>query len=598
MPLLICLLVCYRGLFCWFQQDDFSWLRMEMHSVADFRRLLLEPFAQGTIRPLSERFFFLLFRKLFDLHAFPYRLFVFLTQFANLLLLTAILRRLTGSRPAAATGALVWAVNIALLYPLAWTSTYNQILCSFFYLAALLLFLRHVETGRWSFYFWQGGAFLLGFGALEIIVAYPFVLLVYCLLLARRHAWKALPLLIPSALYTVLHLWFIPRATTGPYALHFTGSMFRTLWNYWTWALGPVRFSKVFPIRESTALALVLLLTVILFLALLLSEGLRRRTGLFGLAWFLLTLGPVLPLRDHTNDYYLTIPAIGLAVAAASALPSLPRLVGLLWLLVYFGCSVPVLERGLDFLYERGQAAHRLIESVREARARRPGKTILLTGVSDYLFYAVIYDEGLRTAGLSGVYLAPDNEGIAPRPGLLPVDHFELPARATLAALRAGSAVVCDVSSGRLLDITNAYAASAPARLKAAPPRRVNVGDLYMADQLGSGWSGFEGTHRWMGRRAQVRLAGPRSPEDRLRIQAIHSEQPQAGPVHLSVSVDGIPIGRVEIRNNRTGEHIFPLPPSLIGKQEITVTLETDRTFRIPGDERDLGLAFGVVELI
>src|SRR2546422_5789280 len=70
LPPFLCLLVFYRGLFCWFQQDDFSWLRLEMHSFRDFWRLLVEPQAQGTIRPLSERFFFIAFRRLFDLNAF------------------------------------------------------------------------------------------------------------------------------------------------------------------------------------------------------------------------------------------------------------------------------------------------------------------------------------------------------------------------------------------------------------------------------------------------------------------------------------------------------------------------------------------------
>ena len=40
----------------------------------------------------------------------------------------------------------------------------------------------------------------------------------------------------------------------------------------------------------------------------------------------------------------------------------------------------------------------------------------------------------------------------------------------------------------------------------------------------------------------------------------------------------------------------FPLPPELVGKKEIEVTIHVDRTFRPPNDARDLGLAFGVVE--
>jgi hypothetical protein len=107
-PIVACLLVFRLGLWCWFQQDDFSWLSLEIHGPSDFWRVLFEPRAQGTIRPLSERLFFLVFRKLFVLNAFPYRAFVFLTQGVNLLLLWAIARRLTTCRAAAVLAPLVW----------------------------------------------------------------------------------------------------------------------------------------------------------------------------------------------------------------------------------------------------------------------------------------------------------------------------------------------------------------------------------------------------------------------------------------------------------------------------------------------------------
>jgi hypothetical protein len=41
----------------------------------------------------------------------------------------------------------------------------------------------------------------------------------------------------------------------------------------------------------------------------------------------------------------------------------------------------------------------------------------------------------------------------------------------------------------------------------------------------------------------------------------------------------------------------FPLPDSLTGKPEVQVAVVVNRTFRAPGDSRDLGLAFGVFEI-
>src|SRR5579884_4252259 len=204
LPLLLCLAFFWRSLFGWFQQDDFAWLylRLQLHSAAGLWRLLMDPRAEGTIRPLSERLFFIVFRSLFGLNAFPYHLFVLLTQLANLALLLALARRLTASLGAASLTAALWAVNVSLLTPMMWASAYNQILCAFFFLSSLLLFLKHVETGRWRFYAAQGCTFLLGFGAHESMAVFPLVLLAYCALLNRRHTWKAALLCIPSALHT------------------------------------------------------------------------------------------------------------------------------------------------------------------------------------------------------------------------------------------------------------------------------------------------------------------------------------------------------------------------------------------------------------
>ena len=40
---------------------------------------------------------------------------------------------------------------------------------------------------------------------------------------------------------------------------------------------------------------------------------------LFGVAWFVIVIGPYLPLSDHKMDYYLTVPVIGLAIWAVGA---------------------------------------------------------------------------------------------------------------------------------------------------------------------------------------------------------------------------------------------------------------------------------------
>src|SRR5579864_6512182 len=87
------------GLRTWFVADDFAWLSLlgNVHSFRDLLLALFAPAAQGTIRPWSERGFFLLFESLFGIDGLPFRIWVFLTIAADLALIVWITRRITGS---------------------------------------------------------------------------------------------------------------------------------------------------------------------------------------------------------------------------------------------------------------------------------------------------------------------------------------------------------------------------------------------------------------------------------------------------------------------------------------------------------------------
>lgn len=58
-------------------------------------------------------------------------------------------------------------------------------------------------------------------------------------------------------------------------------------------------------------------------LGFLLFQLFRRRwvAGFFA-AWFVIVLSPLLPLRDHLTEYYLTIPLLGFSMLAAHGLCS------------------------------------------------------------------------------------------------------------------------------------------------------------------------------------------------------------------------------------------------------------------------------------
>src|SRR5581483_9793836 len=144
-PLLFTVGVYWDALNAWFLQDDFVWLSQlrEVRSLATLRAAIFEPTIQGTLRPWSDRVFFLLFQSLFGLDAFPYHACIFLTQFANLILLAFVVRHLTKRSSAGFVAPVFWAGNAVLVMTMAWACLYKDILCSFFLLLAFTFFLRH-----------------------------------------------------------------------------------------------------------------------------------------------------------------------------------------------------------------------------------------------------------------------------------------------------------------------------------------------------------------------------------------------------------------------------------------------------------------------
>ena len=246
-PMLFCLAVHWIALKTWFRADDFAWLglRFEVHSPHDLLDVLLGPRAQGTIRTISERLYFLGFSSIFGMAAWPLRLWAFLTQFANIALLIGITRRITGSALAGLIAPILWSAAAILAIPLNWSSAYNEICFAFFTLLAFYFLLRAIETGKSKYCIAQWVVFLLGFGALELNVMYPVLATGYALCCARAYLRRTLFLFIPSALFTAYHFLYIPPSTDPQYAMYFDAGILRSLWTHWSFTLAASRPDRV-----------------------------------------------------------------------------------------------------------------------------------------------------------------------------------------------------------------------------------------------------------------------------------------------------------------------------------------------------------------
>ena len=419
-PPIISLAVYWQGLFCELQQDDFAWLglRAQIRGLADWPRALFEPMAQGTVRPLSERLFFIVYSGLFGTWALPYRLTAFLVQTLNLLLLNAVGRRLTGSAAAGCFAALLWTANPSLAVPMSWSSSFNQIACACCILGAFHFLLRFAAGGRKRDLRLQWALYLIGFGVLELIIVYPALAAAYAALCAPKLLRRTLPLWLPAGAYAALRAAFAGGGPAGPYAPDLSiSSLVDALVDFWGRALGPAQLHLVSGVEPWFGPAGTLLLTAALagFAWTLRRRG--RKGGLFLLAWFVIAIAPYLPLGGHRMDYYPFLASAGIALLASWGLQtalnrSAPTAAAAFALVcVYLLSALPVGRAQMFYHYVRGQRVKPFVEGVVETRRRHPRKTIYLAGVDEPLFWGAVYDRSFRLWNVRDVYLLPDGGG-------------------------------------------------------------------------------------------------------------------------------------------------------------------------------------------
>lgn len=592
----------HYGLRAWFQQDDFAWLSQDqnLHTLGDWLRAMFEPRAQGTIRPWSERLFFLLNYRQYGLNPMPFHAWVAGVMVMNLALGQWLVWRLTASRLAAVAAMGLWLANPGLATPLSWLSAFNQVLCAFFVLAALACLMRALDTGRARWWWAQLAFFVLGFGALELNIVYPALALAVVLLRAPREWAKTLPAFAISGLYFVWHHSVAAKPVSGPYARHWDLDMLSTYGRYWGNALagGLILPHWRIPAWSWEVAAWALAAALAAYAVAAWRKG--NRTPALGAFWFTAAIAPVLPLRDHFTLYYLALPAFGLALllgalaAAAWARGWGWRAAALALLGVHLYFALPIQRATVRWHYERGRRMEALTHGLWRAHELHPGKLILLTGLDDELYWGGFFDGPHRALGIMGVFLAPGaEESITKHASLGEIAETVAPPKVAARALLWDRAVVYRVDGLKLRNITRPFLEGMPRAWLESRPRLIDAGLAGFEDDLGSGWHEREGNYRWMAGRAEVYLAAPDPASDRLYVAGYCPPERAAEGVELRLRAGEIELGRIRISSaNNSFEESFPLPAGFAPEGPVTVTLEVDRPKQEAGG-RTLGLVFG-----
>jgi hypothetical protein len=539
-PILILLALYWPGVTTWFYQDDFGWLnlRHDVHSTRDLAGALFAPKAHGNMRPLGENAYWLAISTIFGPDPLPFHIAAFLTQSASLLLLGVIVGRLAKSHLAAFTAQLLWIVNIGLAPALGWSSIFNQILSAFFLLLAFYFLLQGQWLAQWV-------AFVFGLGALEINVVYPAIAAVYALLYAPALLKKIAPMFAVSALAVFLHFHFAPPPAAGVYAPRLDTRIVATFWTYWQWSLGPM------PVWVA----------VILTFAILLLIANRQHLALLGLAFFVLPLLPYLPLPDHKMDYYLAVPATGIALLGAAAVAlNRYRVVAAVCIAVYLGASLPAAVRITRWQHARGERVEDLVLGVQEIRQSAPDGIILLDGIDTDLFWSGIADLPFRALSIPRVYLSP-----------APVTRIDaapdLLSKYTLPAALARNATLYRFDGHQL------HRAAFSTPFTETEPRFVNLADDVFREYFGAGWRTAPGGYRTMSGAATVRIGAPRAPAEALYIGVFETRD-----IHLTVRANGVELPvTLSHRDNDLSEFRAALPPAALAWTQMEVGLSADR---------------------
>lgn len=585
-PVFLALYFYRRSFRIWFLNDDFAWLGLGLgiSRPADLFDTLFSPMAQGTIRTLSERLFFLAFERAFGLESLPMRLASFATFAIALVLLVLIVRRLSGSLPAGVLAAVLWSLNFGATIALNWLSSYNQILLSMLVLAAFYSILKYADTGkrRWLSTAWA--AYLLGFGALESIIVFPAILLAWAWCFRRDHIRLTLPFFVPALAFTLAHLFWIPKAHDAPaYRMFFDSSLITSLSIYWEWLLASVRLIDFDPSFGWTLSLSRFVLTPALLGFIVWRTFRRDYLPLFLTGFSFALLAPMLPLRDHRTDYYLASASIGMVSVLALIPFRLPVWPGrLAWVLIaiYAVPSFILQQASIEWYLERTAPLRPLLRGLEYAVKLHPGKLILLEGIT-----APVYDSSLADSALR---LLPAGAEIRLVPGSVAADNpLVLAPAAARTAFERQSVVVYRFDGVILRDVTREWERTKALTLSTGLSPELLAGDPSFSAQFLTGWFPVEDNHRWMGPAAQVRLGGPHPTTARFHLKAFAPEALKA--FDLTITANGQSIYRAPHHAGPI-DIDAPLPAVLTSQTELLVELQSSRSVRPPNDDRTLSL--------
>ncbi len=266
--------------------------------------------------------------RLWGLQQFGFHLTNLLIHIANAIAIYFLLRRLQESTGVAAAASLLWALHPVQVESVAWISERKNVLSTLFFLLAFLVYLRHSERPHWRRYLLLLVVYLAALLSKVNTIVLPALFLTHEVVVRGRLRVRDVALTLPLFACGAVVAWANLHGNTSHGSAYHGGSLAATLrtsattiprylWN----VVAPIDLMTYYPVplRGSwsdppVAAAAVLILALIAITCWL---AVRRQPEAFWLAWFGITLAPMLnliPFPALMNDRYLYMPLLGILV--------------------------------------------------------------------------------------------------------------------------------------------------------------------------------------------------------------------------------------------------------------------------------------------
>jgi hypothetical protein len=332
------ILIFFRNPGHFFIADTVQWMGYRHRSPGDFFGAFISADPALWYRPLSQRTVESLLYPLAGLQPISYHVAMFVLFFTCTIAVFLLTEQLTESKRAAWIATLIFAPHVTHAFTTYDTAFVPEMMFTLFFVGSAIAWVSWLRTGNRIARLVSAVLFVGSLLSKETAVALPFTLFAIWLFLPvekRRRLWSLAPHFVILLVYLVFAIGYvhiraidIRQLVENPGTAGQRGYQLVLGKNVWdsagvafSWAFGLARRIGQWPVAAPWMLSVLKAVrALIMVLALFVMFTPRRKYVLIGLAWFLLTAAPTLPLLDRFVPYYLFAPLVGFSIAVGVVL--------------------------------------------------------------------------------------------------------------------------------------------------------------------------------------------------------------------------------------------------------------------------------------